>query len=37
MQAGDVAATFAETGNLRDAVGFAPSTPLQVGVKKFIA
>lgn len=37
IQAGDVVATFAETSDLRDAVGFAPSTPLQVGVEKFIA
>lgn len=36
MQAGDVVATFADISDLRDAVGFAPSTPLQVGVKKFV-
>lgn len=37
IQAGDVVSTFAETDDLRDAVGFAPSTPLQVGIDKFIA
>ena len=37
MQAGDVVATFAETSDLRDAVGFAPSTSLQVGIEKFVA
>lgn len=37
MQLGDVVTTFAETNGLRDAVGFAPSTPLQIGVTKFVA
>lgn len=37
IQAGDVVATFAETSDLRDAIGFSPFTPLQVGVEKFIA
>lgn len=37
MQAGDVVTTFAETSDLRDAVGFSPSTPMQVGVEKFVA
>ena len=37
MQAGDVVATFAETSDLRDAVGFAPSTPLKAGIEKFVA
>lgn len=36
MQAGDVAKTFAETSDLRDAVGFEPSTPLQAGIEKFV-
>lgn len=36
MQAGDVVATFAETKELRDEFGFAPSTSLQEGVGKFI-
>lgn len=37
MQAGDVVATFAETTDLRDAIGFEPSTSLQVGIEKFVA
>lgn len=37
MQAGDVVATFAETSDLRNAIGFEPSTSLQVGVEKFVA
>jgi UDP-glucuronate 4-epimerase len=37
MQAGDVVATYAETSLLRDAVGFSPVTPLQIGVAKFVA
>lgn len=36
MQAGDVVATFAETSELREAFGFTPSTPLHVGVGKFV-
>jgi UDP-glucuronate 4-epimerase len=36
LQAGDVVATYAETSLLQHAVGFAPSTPLQVGVEKFV-
>lgn len=36
MQAGDVVATFAETRELRDEFGFAPSTSLQDGVGKFV-
>lgn len=36
MQAGDVVATFAETSELREAFGFTPSTPLHVGVRKFV-
>ncbi len=36
MQAGDVVTTFAETSELRDEFGFAPSTPLQIGVDKFV-
>lgn len=35
MQAGDVLATYADTADLREAVGFAPCTPLRDGVKKF--
>ena len=35
MQAGDVIATYADTADLRKAVGFAPCTPLNEGVIKF--
>ena len=35
MQPGDVRATYADTTALRQAVGFAPSTPLEVGLKRF--
>jgi UDP-glucuronate 4-epimerase len=37
MQPGDVKATYADTAALRAAVGFAPSTPLEVGLKRFAA
>jgi len=36
MQAGDVVATFAETSELRDKFGFAPSTSLEEGIGKFV-
>jgi len=36
MQPGDVVATFAETSELREAIGYAPATPLHVGVGKFV-
>jgi UDP-glucuronate 4-epimerase len=35
MQPGDVKATYADTRALEKAVGFAPSTPLDVGLKRF--
>jgi UDP-glucuronate 4-epimerase len=35
MQPGDVQATYAETSRLANAVGFAPSTPLDEGLAKF--
>jgi UDP-glucuronate 4-epimerase len=35
MQPGDVKATYADTSALRAAVGFAPSTPLETGLKRF--
>jgi UDP-glucuronate 4-epimerase len=35
MQPGDVRATYADTGRLARAVGFAPSTPLEAGLAKF--
>jgi len=37
MQPGDVPATWADVGGLRDAVGFAPDTPLEEGVPRFVA
>ena len=36
MQPGDVKATYANIDALRDAVGFTPSTPLTVGIGKFV-
>jgi UDP-glucuronate 4-epimerase len=35
MQPGDVKATYADTTALRNAVGFAPSTPLDTGLARF--
>ena len=35
MQPGDVKATYADTTALRNAVGFAPSTPLDSGLACF--
>ena len=35
MQAGDVYTTYADTQRLRDAVGFAPGTPLEQGLGRF--
>jgi len=37
MQPGDVKATYADTTALKDAVGFAPSTPLAEGLRRFAA
>ena len=37
LQDGDVPATFADTALLDDWVGFAPATPIQEGVSRFIA
>lgn len=36
MQAGDVPATYASTDALRELTGFSPSTPMRVGIRKFI-
>ncbi|MCJ2114142.1 NAD-dependent epimerase [Methylobacterium sp. E-025] len=36
MQAGDVRATFADVDDLSAAVGFAPSTPIEAGVERFV-
>ena len=35
MQAGDVAATAADTKALEDWINFKPSTPIEVGVRHF--
>jgi UDP-glucuronate 4-epimerase len=35
MQAGDVPATCADTGELQRAVGYKPQTPVEVGIKRF--
>jgi UDP-glucuronate 4-epimerase len=37
MQAGDVAATEADTSALRAWTGFAPNTPVEEGVRRFVA
>ncbi len=37
MQDGDVEATYANIDDLRQAVGFSPSTPLKEGIEKFVA
>jgi len=37
MQAGDVPATFADVQALVDDVGFAPATPIEMGVANFVA
>jgi UDP-glucuronate 4-epimerase len=36
MQPGDVPATYADIDALESAVGFRPSTPIEVGVRRFI-
>lgn len=36
MQPGDVPATYADVEDLSQAVGFAPSTPIEVGVGRFV-
>jgi UDP-glucuronate 4-epimerase len=37
MQIGDVRATFASTERLRAEIGYAPATPIDVGVARFVA
>jgi UDP-glucuronate 4-epimerase len=37
MQPGDVEETFADVDALESATGFAPSTPLEVGIERFVA
>lgn len=36
MQPGDVPATFADIDDLETAVGFRPSTPIEIGVQRFV-
>jgi len=36
MQPGDVPATYADVADLTAAVGYAPSTPIEVGVERFV-
>ena len=36
MQAGDVKDTYADVSNLVDAVGYQPSTPIEVGIENFV-
>ncbi|MFY9314117.1 MAG: NAD-dependent epimerase [Burkholderiales bacterium] len=37
MQPGDVQATYASTEKLRAEIGYAPATPIEVGVERFVA
>jgi len=37
MQPGDVPATYADIEELRDATGFTPSTPLEEGLRRYVA
>jgi UDP-glucuronate 4-epimerase len=37
MQDGDVPQTYADTSALREEIGFAPATPLDVGIGRFVA
>ncbi len=37
LQAGDVAATYADIDNLERAVGFRPQTSIEVGIERFVA
>jgi UDP-glucuronate 4-epimerase len=36
MQPGDIPATYADVGDLTRDVGFKPSTPIEVGVERFV-
>lgn len=36
LQPGDVPATYADIDDLKREVGFAPSTPIEVGIRKFV-
>lgn len=37
IQAGDVLDTFADVDSLVTAIGFSPSTPIEIGIQKFVA
>ena len=37
MQPGDVPATYADIDDLARDVGFRPSTPIETGIKRFVA
>jgi UDP-glucuronate 4-epimerase len=37
IQAGDVLNTFAAVESLTSAIGFSPSTPIEIGIPKFVA
>jgi UDP-glucuronate 4-epimerase len=37
MQPGDVAATYADVSELKAAIGFEPKTPLDEGLRRFVA
>jgi UDP-glucuronate 4-epimerase len=37
MQPGDVLETFADVADLMRDTGYAPSTPIEVGVRNFVA
>jgi UDP-glucuronate 4-epimerase len=37
MQPGDVHATYADVSELKSATGFEPKTPLDEGIKRFVA
>jgi UDP-glucuronate 4-epimerase len=37
LQPGDVPATFADVSDLENAVGFAPNTPIEEGISRFVA
>jgi len=36
MQPGDVPSTHADVDDLMEATGFSPSTPIEVGIAKFV-
>ena len=37
MQPGDVHATYADVDDLMEAVGFKPATPIEQGIRRFVA